>query len=400
MNTSPYPNLLSPISLGPLTLPHRVVISGHSMLLEDAHGIVGQRYVGYLAERAKGGAAMVTMGSAPVHAQSIQAWPHTWLWTDDVCDGLSKAAEAVHAEGATLSIILWHGGHNLSHHMGIVPRAPSAIPSPDSGDIPKPITVAEIAELISAYAAAAKRCSDAGLDAVEIQTSSNYLLGSFLSPRLNRRTDGYGGSLENRTRIVVEVLDAVRSAVRDDMAVGVRTSAEHLIPLDPDGYSLTQSIEAMALIAEQGLTDWVSIMTGSHWCFDEMISPMDYPRAQIAHQAAQFKERLGVPVMVAGRIRTPEEAEHVVAQGQADVVAMARSFIADPHWMAKAMNGEGDRIRPCMSCNQACLGFAIRGRPGSCVINPRAGREFELPHNDSGRFTETDCGGRRWSRGP
>lgn len=388
MSQQSFPNLFKPIALGPMQLPHRVVIPGHSMLLEDPHGIVGERYQGYLAERAAGGAALVTMGSAPVHANSKQAWPHTWLWTDTVCEGLAKAADAVHAEGSKLSVILWHGGHNLSHLQGIVPRAPSAIPSPDSGDIPKAMTQADIDELIQAYAEAARRCSDAGLDAVEVQTSSNYLLGSFLSPRLNRRSDAYGGPLENRVRIVVQVLEAVRGAVKDGVAVGVRTSAEHLIPNDPDGYSLDHSIAAMRALTELGLTDWVSVMTGSHWGFEEMISPMNFPRAQLADHAAKFKAALDVPVIVAGRIRTPEEAEAVIANEQADVVAMARSFIADPHWMAKVARGEADTIRPCMSCNQGCLGFAILGRGGSCVINPRAGREHELPAVQQAKFTK------------
>ncbi len=379
MSSATYSHLFQPIELGPMALANRVIVPGHSMLLEDPNGIVGERYQAYLAERARGGAALVTGGSAPVHANSIQAYPHTWLWTDEVIDGLARAADAVHEAGARFSIILWHGGHNLTHLMGIVPRAPSPIPSPDTGEIPKAMTQADIDELIEAYAQAARRCSAAGLDAVEIQTSSNYLLGSFLSPRLNRRTDDYGGSLENRTRIVVQVLEAVRSQVRPGMAVGVRTSAEHLIPHDPEGYAVDDSLAAMGVLDDEGLVDWVSVMTGSHWCFEEMISPMNYPRAQIAHQAAEFKAKLRVPVIVAGRIRTPEEAEHIVARGQADLVAMARTFIADPHWMRKVKAGAAAQIRPCMSCNQGCLGFAILGRPGSCVINPRAGREYQLP---------------------
>jgi 2,4-dienoyl-CoA reductase-like NADH-dependent reductase (Old Yellow Enzyme family) len=374
MSSATYSHLFQPIELGPMALTNRVIVPGHSMLLEDPNGIVGERYQAYLAERARGGAALVTGGSAPVHANSIQAYPHTWLWTDEVIDGLARAADGVHEAGARFSIILWHGGHNLNHLMGIVPRAPSPIPSPDSGEIPKAMTQADIDELIEAYAQAARRCSAAGLDAVEIQTSSNYLLGSFLSSRLNRRTDDYGGSLENRTRIVVQVLEAVRSQVRPGMAVGVRTSAEHLIPHDPEGYAVDDSLAAMGVLDDQGLVDWVSVMTGSHWCFEEMISPMNYPRAQIAHQAAEFKAKLQVPVIVAGRIRTPEEAEHIVAKGQADLVAMARPFIADPHWMRKVKAGAAAQIRPCMSCNQGCLGFAILGRAANHIRATTGGR--------------------------
>ncbi len=380
-----YPTLLSPLELGPLTLDNRVVIPGHSMLLDEADGTVGPRYRSYLEERAKGGAGLVSMASAPVHASSKQAWPSTWLWRDEVVEGLKSAADAVHKAGSKLSIILWHGGHNLTHLVRVVAMGPSTIPSPESGEIPRMMTRADIDELTASYAAAAKRCSDAGLDAVEVQTSSDYLLGSFLSPQLNWRTDEYGGSLENRCRFAVQVLDSVRKAVRPGMAVGVRTCAEHLIPADPDGYTLADSLPAMRHLDEKELMDWVSIMNGSHWCFEEMLSPMTYPRAQIAHLSAAFKRTLKVPVIVAGRIRTPQEAESILSSGQADAVAMARAHIAEPEWTEKVKRGEAHRIRPCMSCNQGCLGHAGQGQPGTCVLNPRAGREFEAPTGGQAR---------------
>ncbi len=382
MTSSPeddYPTLLSPLNLGPMTLDNRVIVPGHSMLYDEADGTVGARYRNYLAERARGGAALVSMASAPVHASSKQAWPSTWLWRDEVIEGLAEAADAVHEAGSKLSIILWHGGHNLTHLVRVVAMGPSLVPSPETGEIPRIMTKADIDQMIEAYAEAAKRCSDAGLDAVEVQTSSDYLLGSFLSPQLNWRTDEYGGSLENRCRFAKEVFEAVRNVVRPGMAVGTRTCAEHLVPADPKGYTLADSIPAMQFFNEKGLVDWVSIMNGSHWCFEEMLSPMTYPRAQIAHLAAEFKRTLSVPVIVAGRIRTPQEAESILSRGQADAVAMARTHIAEPNWTAKVKRGEVGRIRPCMSCNQGCLGHAGQGQPGTCVLNPRAGREFELP---------------------
>ena len=374
-----YPNLLSPIRMGPLTFRNRVVIPGHSMNLGTEDKKVGDRYIGYLRERARGGAAVVGMGSAPIHPSSVMGIMSPQLWEEDCVDGLAKAAEAVHAEGSRLSLILWHCGHNVSHFDGVVPLAPSPVPSFVTGDIPKEMTKDDLAEIRQAYRMAARRCARAGLDVIEVQTASDYLMGAFLSPRLNRRTDEYGGSLENRCRFLVEVLEAVREEADSDTAVTVRTSAEHLLEHDPDGYGLDESVPSMKLLADKGLVDYVSVMTATNWTFEKMISPMHWARADVAPAAAKFKRELSVPVVVAGRIKSPEEAEEVIAKGQADCVAMARAHIAEPDWTAKLERGERRRIRPCMSCNQACLGFAFRAVPSSCIINPRAGREYELP---------------------
>lgn len=383
MTSTPFPHLFSPIALGRVRLAHRAVIPGHSMLLGEADGTMGARYTAYLVERAKGGAAMVGIESAPIHPSTWQFAQQMRLWEDRVVPGLKACADAVHAAGSKVSIILWHGGHNISHYAtsqftGLVPLAPSPVPSPVTGDVPKAMSRADIAAMVAAYRAAARRCVAAGIDCLEVQTSSDYLLGSFLSPKLNRRTDEYGGSLENRARFVVEVLTAVRAEAGPGTAVGVRTCIEHIIPTDPGGYGAAESLAAMTYLESLGLVKWVSLMTGSHWDFSEMISPMNYPRAQLAEQAAAFKRALKVPVIVAGRIRTPAEAEAIVAKGQADVVAMARTFIAEPDWGVKARAGDVERIRPCMSCNQGCLGIVHRAQPGGCVINAAAGREHEL----------------------
>lgn len=379
MAETAYPLLFSPISLGPVKLTHRAVIPGHSMLLGETDGTMGDRYRAYLVARAKGGAALVGIESAPVHPNTNQFGRQMRLFDDVVVPGLKRAADEIHAAGAKVSIILWHGGHNISHFGGLPPVAPSAVPSPVTGEIPKAMTEAEIEEMVGFYARAARRCVAAGIDALEVQTASDYLLGSFLSPKLNRRTDKYGGSLENRARFAVMVLEAVRKEAGSKVGVGVRTCIEHIIPSDPGGYGPAESLAAMKYLNQRGLVDWVSLMTGAHWDFSEMISPMTFPRAQLAEQAAEFKKALTVPVIVAGRIRTPQEAESIIAKGQADVVAMARTFIAEPEWGVKAKRGEIDRIRPCMSCNQGCLGMVHRGRFGGCVINAAAGREIEFP---------------------
>lgn len=376
--TPRYPRLFSPLSLGPKTLNNRIVQPGHSLRLGDADGTVGGRLREYVAARARGGAAMVCMESAPVHPNSHNYEHQLVVYDDRVVPGLAATADAVHEAGALLSLILWHGGHNVSYLDGQAAVAPSPIPSPSTGETPAVLTAKGIREIVRAHAEAAVRCWRAGLDAVEVQTATDYLYGAFLSPTLNRRTDAYGGSIENRVRIVAETLDAIRDATKGEIAVGVRTSATHAIATDPGDYGLTESVAAMQWLDRQGLCDWVSVMNGSHWSFPELIAPMSHPRAEHAGLARAFAQTLRVPVMVAGRIRTAPEAEQILASGAADIVAMARTLIADPDWPNKVMAGDEARIRPCVSCNQGCLAFAAQHLAGTCIVNPAAGRESDL----------------------
>ncbi|MBM3505325.1 MAG: FAD-dependent oxidoreductase [Alphaproteobacteria bacterium] len=374
-----FPTLLSPIRVGPLTLKNRTMIPGHNTWLGDHDGTVNERFRAYMTARAKGGCALITIGSSPIHRSSEDGGHKLPLYDDRVIPGLARAAEEVRSHGGRLSIILWHGGHNVEPRGNGRSVAPSPIPAPAHGAVPKVLTRREIRELVAAYGQAARRCREAGLDAVEVQTASDYLLGSFLSPVINRRHDEYGGSLENRVRFAVEALTAVREAAGPTMAVGVRTAALHIMPGVPNPLGREEAIAAMQMLAERGLVDWVSVIAGSHWRLDELLPPMTKPRLHVVEHAAAFKRALSVPIVVAGRIRTPQEAESVLAVGQADIIAMARTWIAEPEWVAKIEAGEDDRIRPCMSCSQACLGFVSRRLPLTCVINAQAGREHELP---------------------
>ncbi len=373
-----YPRLFSPLALGPKTMKNRIVQPGHSLRLGDADGTVGDRLRGYVTARARGGAAMVCMESAPVHPNSHNYEHQLVVYDDRIVPGLAATADAVHDAGSLLSLILWHGGHNVSHLDGQAAVAPSAIPSPSTGETPAVLTAKGIREIIQAHVDAAVRCWKAGLDAVEVQTATDYLYGAFLSPTLNRRTDAYGGTPENRVRIVAETLDAIRSATKGEIAVGVRTSASHAIATDPHDYGLAESVAAMQVLDGQGLTDWVSVINGSHWSFPELIAPMSHPRAEHADLARSFTQSLRAPVMIAGRIRTAPEAEGILASGAADVVAMARTLIADPDWPNKVAAGQEARIRPCLSCNQGCLAFAAQHLAGTCIVNPAAGRESDL----------------------
>lgn len=377
MTRSRYPRLFSTTVLGPLRLKNRAVMSGHHMGLGDGRGGIGPRLHAYMLARASGGAAMVGLESSPVHPSSIKGVrPHLFL--DSLVPELRALADDVHKADSRLSVILWHGGHNVTHLGAGAAWAPSAVPGAVYNETPKAMTAADIRALIAAYAAAARRCREAGLDALEVQTSSDYLLGSFLNPVFNRRTDAYGGSPEKRLRIIAEVLEAVRQAAGPSIAVGVRTSVSHQIPGAPLAYASEDSLAAMESLAGQGLIDYVSLITGSHYTLAELMPPMTKPRAGLMAEAARFRAALPVPVMVAGRIRTAAEAESVLAAGAADVIALARPWIADADWLRKTLVDHEVEVRPCISCNQACT-FAQRSLgPATCAVNPEAGRELEL----------------------
>jgi 2,4-dienoyl-CoA reductase (NADPH2) len=338
-------------------------------------GFVSDRMCGYFRARARGGAALLTIESAPVQRSSRVYSAQLSLYSDDVIPGLARLADIVHGEGALVSQILWHGGRHVPSNAGYAAVAPSPVPSVHTGEVPHELTRAEIAQIVRDHAAAAGRCAKAGLDAVEVQTASDYLYGSFLSPVLNRRTDEYGGSPERRGRIVRETLMAVRETVGDGVAVGLRTSAGHTVP----GYGPEDALAAIVAVCDGGLSDWVSVMSGSYWSFDVQIPPMATERPAFADHGRAFRDALDVPIILTGRVRTPEEAEGLLASGAADAVGLARAHIADPEWVTKARRGEARRIRPCVSCNQGCLTFTLSGFPGSCVVNPEAGRELELP---------------------
>jgi 2,4-dienoyl-CoA reductase-like NADH-dependent reductase (Old Yellow Enzyme family) len=378
-----YSQLFQPLELGPIRLKNRVVMSGHHMGLGDGQGGIGPRLHAYMVARAHGGAAMVGLESSPVHSSSVKGVrPH--LFDDALAPGLKALADDVHAAGSRLSVILWHGGHNMTH-LGAGPAwSPSVVPSAQFAELPKAMTLEDIDELVDAYVGATRRCRTAGLDAVEIQTSSDYLLGSFLNPLFNRRTDAYGGSLENRMRLIVRVAEAVRAEAGVDMAVGVRTSIAHNVPGDANGYGQEDSLAAMRILVDSRLVDYVSLITGSHFALADLMPTMTAPPAHLSDAAARFRAALGVPIFVAGSLRTPDEAAAVIEGGCADVVAMARPWIADPEWLVKVRNGDAAGITPCVSCNQACT-FAQRNiGPATCVVNPRAGREFAQPRSKRG----------------
>ncbi|MFD4195616.1 oxidoreductase [Amycolatopsis thermoflava] len=364
--------LFSPLRLREHELPNRIVNTPHGTHLAR-DGVPTPEQIAYYEARAAGGAGMIVAGNWAV-------WRRTWtsplvnLATHPKAhDGHVALAAAVHRHGAVLVGQLHDSGRqgNSAWHRGPL-LAPSAIADPVVAEVPKELETHEIAEMVRSYADSAAALCSAGWDGVEIFAAQGYALSQFLSPQNNLRDDRYGGPVRDRLRVVLDVLDAVRDAIGPGPLVGVRINATDLVAggLDP-----TAAAEVATALDGTGSVDYLSVSAGSNENYPAWIADMGHPVAPFAEYAAALRARISMPVLVATRIKTFEAAEGVLASGQADLVGMTRALIADPDLPRKLRTGREAEVRPCIGCNQGCLGRIAAGGALSCTVNPRAGKE-------------------------
>lgn len=372
-----FPELFTPIQIGGIRVRNRIVSSGHDTVMVD-DGRVTDRLLAYHEARAAGGVGLIVVQVGGVH-ETARYTSHVLMADDDGCiPGYRQLAERCHAHGSAVVGQLFHPGREIlesSDGTAPVAWAPSAVPSERFRVMPRAMTRGEIAEVVEGYAAAAARLQAAGLDGVEVVASHGYLPAQFLNPHVNLRTDEYGGSAANRRRFLIESLRAVRAAVLPGFVVGLRVSGDEL---SHDGLAAGDTDELMVALESEGIVDYVSVCAGSSATLSgslHIAPPMSEPAAYVAPIAARVKEKISVPVMVAGRINQPQEAEMILARGQADLCAMTRALICDPDLPRKAVADAPDEIRACIACNQACIGHFQKGYPISCIQHPETGRE-------------------------
>ncbi|MDW8253878.1 MAG: FAD-dependent oxidoreductase [Chloroflexota bacterium] len=370
-----YERLFTPITVGRMRVPNRIMMTPHGFV-----GLVdweepGKRMLDYLAERARAGVGWIMTNAPPVHPSTSPRAPIGRRgWDGSANEWLAQQAEVVHRHGGVISAIILHIGHNAWSTETYKPSwAPSAIQS-SYREMPIAITKAQIDDLVEHYARTAANIKAAGLDAVDIQTSVDYLLGSFLSPALNIREDEYGGPLTNRARIILEILAAIRREVGPDFTVGIRTSADHKMP---HGFSLDEAVEFCQLVAGSRLIDYLGVMVGSYYDLMQVIPGMRVPDGNAIAAAARIKAAVDLPVYVSGKIDTPALAERIVREGKADLVALAREHLADGEWTRKAREGRADDIRPCIFCNH-CVARLNQRKETQCVVNPAFGYEAAI----------------------
>jgi 2,4-dienoyl-CoA reductase-like NADH-dependent reductase (Old Yellow Enzyme family) len=376
--STPFPRLFSPLPVGRLTLKNRIVSSGHDTVMA-VDGRAGDQLVAYHEARAAGGVGLIVVQATAIH-ETAEYTAHALTAADDGCiPGLRRLAAVVHEHDCHIFGQLFHGGREIMDSQdGSLPLAvaPSAVPNERFHVMPRAMPIALVEEIVDAYGAAARRFRSAGFDGVEVVASHGYLPAQFLNPRVNLRDDRYGRDDAGRLRFLREVLAAVRAAVDPDCVVGLRISIGEVTP---EGLTADEALGALAALDAVGAMDYVSVVAGTSATLagsDHIVPPMTESNAYTAPLAARVKALVRAPVMVAGRINQPQEAEAILAAGQADACAMTRALISDPLLPRKAAAGRLDDIRACVGCNQACIGHFHAGYPISCIQFPETGREL------------------------
>ncbi|MBP6802276.1 MAG: FAD-dependent oxidoreductase [Zoogloea sp.] len=366
----PLTHVHTPINLGPIALKNRVVRTAHATNL--GAGTMNDALIGYHLARAEGGVGLSIIEILSVHPST----PATLnVFIPDIGDAYRKLVAAVRPHGMKLFQQLWHGGHNALPLDGSPPWSASDVPSPTIGVTPVPMTQAMIDEIVAAYADTARKCEEWGLDGVEIHCAHGYLPAQFLSPNANRRSDGYGGSFENRLRFLREVVAAVRQAVSVNFAVGVRVAPDQ----SAGGIGVEDVQRAVQALEDKHLIDFVDVSLGDYHAFPKLIGGMHEPMGYEMPTSAPIARAARTPAIVTGRFRTLEEADQIIRLGDADLVALTRAHIADPQLVNKTLAGHPEQVRPCIACNQGCVGGLLgpAARMG-CTVNPAIGAENSL----------------------
>ncbi|MEU2233847.1 FAD-dependent oxidoreductase [Streptomyces vietnamensis] len=366
---TPYPHLLSPLDLGFTTLPNRVIMgSMHVGLEETEHGF--ERMAAFYAERARGGVGLiVTGGIAPNEAGRPWDGGAKLTTAEEVAEH-RLITDAVHAEGGRIAMQILHFGR-YAYHPGLV--GPSPVKAPISPFVPNELSDAEVEQTVEDYARCAELAKEAGYDGVEVMGSEGYLINEFIAAATNRRTDRWGGSYENRVRFPLEIVRRIRERVGEDFILVYRLS---MLDLVPGGSTLDEVVALAKEIEAAGAT---IINTGIGW-HEARIPTIatSVPRGAYTWVTKKLMGAVSVPLVTSNRINTPEVAEEILADGRADLVSLARPFLADPDFVAKASADRADTINTCIGCNQACLDHTFNLKITSCLVNPRACHETEL----------------------
>ncbi|MEO2217142.1 NADPH-dependent 2,4-dienoyl-CoA reductase [Chromobacterium vaccinii] len=366
---SAYPHLLAPLDLGFTTLKNRVLMgSMHTGLEESPNGF--EKMAAFYAERARGGVALIVTGGVGPNAEGCVAEGAAQLSDAHEVENHRLVTDAVHREGGKIALQILHSGR-YSFQEKCVSASP--LLAPINFYTPRELSGADVWQTIADFANCAKLAQQAGYDGVEVMGSEGYLINQFIARATNKRTDDWGGSFENRIRFAIETVKAVRAAVGSDFIIIYRLS---MLDLVQDGSSWDEVVHLAREIEKAGAT---IINTGIGWHEARVptIATM-VPRGGFAWVTKKLMGAVKIPLITTNRINTPEVAEEILAGGCADMVSMARPFLADPDFVNKAAEGRGDEINTCIGCNQACLDHIFQGKLTSCLVNPRACRETEL----------------------
>jgi 2,4-dienoyl-CoA reductase-like NADH-dependent reductase (Old Yellow Enzyme family) len=373
--TNRFTALFSPLRIRGLELRNRFVFQPHFTALGTPDGQPSDAHVAYHEERARGGVALIVTESQAVHPTGKMSRKFINAWDPVVIPKLRAITEAVHSHGALIFSQLTHGGHTSLEHPPQILWAPTQMPEPSSHFSTKAMDAADIRAVIDGFAVSARNAREAGFDGVEVKIAHDGLLRSFASPHFNRRTDAYGGNFENRMRLSLEVLEAIKRATADDFPVGVRLCLDEFTPF---GYDLEYGLRMAAALQDAGCVDYFNSDAGSFSSYWMEIPPAAVASADFQKLCTALKRASRIPVVAFGRITPPQRAEDMLRAGDTDLIGMARQLITDPDTPNKLKAGRVDLVRICISCNDACLHQVNQDKPIRCIQNPGAGREREV----------------------
>jgi len=372
--------LHTPAKIGMLSVKNRVIMAPMTTRLATEDGYVTDASIAYFCARARGGVGLITVEMASPEIEGRHRAHELGIYGDQYLPGLTRLVDALHASGAKASIQLGHaGGHTRKDISGLTPLAPSALPH-DVYEVtmqtimPDEISKERIAQTVHAFLQAALRAKKAGFDCIEIHGAHGYLLSQFLCPAENIRQDEYGGSIHNRLRISLEIIQGIK-AVAPDFPLIYRLNVDDLFP---QGLQFSDGFEMAKVLAKSGI-DAIHITAGHYKSLpsaERMIPPMHYPEATFADFARQIKQVVDIPVITVGRLGNPAIANRLLEDGQADFIALGRTLLADPEWVNKAATSVP--IRPCLACN-TCVNEMRGGKQLGCLVNPTAAHELQYP---------------------
>jgi mycofactocin system FadH/OYE family oxidoreductase 2 len=374
--TQQFTHLFRPIQLGSVTIPNRICFSGHATMYAE-NNLPSERQADYFAERAKGGVGLIVIGGSGVHESSKFSSAFNIVGDERAIPGYRRIADRVHEHGAKLFSQVDHFSvlEYVRSYRGPVLSA-SPILDVFSPEIPKEMELEDIEMIVAATAKAAQVLQAAGLDGIELAaTQGMYGMNKFLSPAFNKRTDEYGGSMENRCRFLIRLYEAIRKTVGSSLCVGLKLVGDEFTP---GGLEVSDIQQIAKYLEATGYVDYIHVCAGTTYSLPITVPEMSYPLGCTVHLAAAVREAVAIPVLAVKRINDPVLAEKILADGQADMIAMARGLIADPELVKKAREGRLEDIRQCTGVNQDCVGRVVRGASVRCIQNPAVGEEKAL----------------------
>jgi 2,4-dienoyl-CoA reductase-like NADH-dependent reductase (Old Yellow Enzyme family)/thioredoxin reductase len=373
-----FKHLFTPIKIGTLEVRNRIVMPPMHMGYGDMDGTVTERYRDYYEARAKGGAGLIITEATAVHPQRKYGLFPLCLYDDSLIPSWKELADAVHRQGAKLAVQLMDPGPEAMKILtGMDPVGPSSVAGRSMfRSMPRELSISEIEAIVEDFGHAVRRAQEAGVDAVEIHAAHGYaLVGSFMSPFFNKRTDAYGGSLERRAKLLLDIIRSARAKVGPDFPLIVRIAGDER----RTGGRTLQESQFIARILVDASIDAIEVSGGTvPTVFWAVVAPSGTPLALNADFAQGIKQVVDVPVICVGRINSPRVAEFLLETGKADMVSMGRALHADPELPNKAAAGNLDDIIPCIACNIGCIGTVMQGRHATCIVNPAAGKEKEM----------------------